>query len=395
MGRQITNPKTCPYTICLVCEGEKTEPYFFLKLVKDLETVPYELHTDPQVVLGESAGGGGRAVRHLPLLSGGEVAEEVHLPYPLNFVEVGRRYLDSRIYNEVWVVYDKDNHPAHAEAWASVIEYRRNVSQKLNLVFSSRCIEYYFLEHFEYINRPFEQCECKARDSKKNKLVVQNCCRTDRHHLPLENACDGVHEPVCINGYARHRDYWAGGAGKSSDAYDCIGNLWVGIINAHRLKWQRLLSESPKTPIYEYNPYLNTYRLALRLHEMASLEHGDVIEDKRVNGNVIVERKNDVLTVKNQRNSAIFFGAHDVKKYRNPEIMGGKWDRGKELPLNLRRMLQPGEEKDIYLSQIININEYLIINMGGHEYFCALEGSAPVGIDMNRVEPSSYFFTQQ
>lgn len=390
MGRSITNPKTCPYTICLVCEGEKTEPFFFLKLAKDLEAVSYELHTDPQVLLGESAGVGGRAVRHLPLLSGGEVAEEVHLPYPLNFVEVGKRYLESRIYNEVWVVYDKDNHPAHAEAWDSVIDYRRNVSRKLNLVFSSRCIEYYFLEHFEYINRPFEQCECKARDSKKNKLVVQNCCRSDRHHHPLANACDGVHDPVCINGYARHRRYWSRGVGKSSDAYDCIGNLWVGIINAHHLKWQSLLSMPSEPPVFDRNPYLNTYRLTLRLHDMASLEHADVIENKRVNGAIRLERNGDVLTLKNQLNSAISFNANDIKRYRKPAIRSGKWDRGTELPIDLHIILEPDKETSMDLTQMVGEDEYLIIRFGGYEYFCALEGDVSVGVDMESVEPSSY-----
>jgi len=390
MGRQITNPRKCPYTICLVCEGEKTEPCFFLKLVNDLGSVSYELHTDPQVILGESAGVSGRAVRHLPLQGSNVVADEVHLPYPLNFVEVGKRYLDSQIYNEVWVVYDKDNHPAHAEAWASVINYRRDVSRKLNLVFSSRCIEYYFLEHFAYIERPFEQCECKALDPKKNKLVVQNCCRSDRHHLPLDNACDGINDPICINGYARRRGYWSGGVGKSSDAYDCIGNLWVGIINAHRLKWHSLCSVSATLPIYERNPYLNTYRLTLRLHEMASLEHGDVIEDKRVDGTVVLERNDDILTLKNQLNNTVLFNANDVKKYSRPAVVSEKWCRGTELPITLQCVLEPGEEKRIDLTQIIGEDEYLIIRFGRYEYFCALEGTVSVSIDMESVEPSSY-----
>lgn len=389
MGR-LTNPRMCPYTICLVCEGEKTEPYFFLKLVNDLGPVSYELHTDPQVLMGESAGVSGRSVRHLPLQGSAVVAEELHLPYPLNFVEVGKKYVESQIYNEVWVVYDKDNHPAHAEAWASVINYRRDVSRKLNLVFSSRCIEYYLLEHFEYINRPFEQCECKARDPQKDKLVVQNCCRSDRHHLPLTNACDGVHEPVCINGYARNRGYWSGGVSKSSEAYDCIGNLWVGIINAHRLKWYSLLSMPANIPIYERNPYLNIYRLTLRLHEMASLEHGDVIVDRQVNGTIILERNGDVLTFKNHRNCIVLFNANDIKRYRKPAIRSGKWDKGVELPMGLRIMLEPNNETRIDLTQIIGEDEFLIIRFGDYEYFCALEGAVSVGIDMESVEPSSF-----
>lgn len=394
MGRQI-NPKTCPYTICLVCEGEKTEPYFFINLVKDFGTVSYVLYTDPQVMPTERAGVSGRAVRHLSLRGDGNTPKEARSPYPLNFVEVGIRYLDSHIFNEVWVVYDKDNHPAHADAWSSVINYRRDNTRKLNLVFSSRCIEYYFLEHFEYINRPFEQCECKAFDPSKKKQVVQNCCRTDRHHLPLAMACDGEHDPVCINGYARHRGYWTEGVGKSSDVYDCIGNLWVGIFNAHRLKWESLHNMPFESPIYERNPYLNTYRLTLRLCQMASLEHGDVITDNRANGTITIERNGDILTLKNQRNTSIFISGDYVKRYRKPNAMSNKWDRGEELPIDQHCLLNPNIEKNIDLTQIIDENEYLIIRFGDYEYFCALEGVVIAGIEMDNVEPSSYFYTQQ
>lgn len=393
MGRKISKPRESTYTICLVCEGEKTEPYFYTNLAEDLKPT-YKLHTDPLIGESKSAGVIGRPIRHRDLLQlGDEVQEAIHEAFPLNFVEVGKKYLESGMHNEVWVIYDKDGHPQHAEAWQAVLDYRNNINKKLNLVFSSRCFEYYILEHFEFIKRPFEECECKARNEEKGEPEAQNCCRTDKRNLPLSQACDGVNGSICINGYARHHHYWENDEVKKGNSYNKISNLWTGIMHAHRLKWWSLVNIDPRTPIYMRNPYLNAYRLTLRLNEMSSLEQGDEIVETYKTGALVIKRRGDTLMVRNEDNRTFIFGSLQVKKHQNPIGVKDKWGKGDEIPLALKHCLAPGSEITIDLTQIIGIDEFLIIQFGGHDYFCALEGNPPEGIKLNEVELTTPLFT--
>ena len=396
MCRQIVNLRHTPYSICLVCEGEKTEPFFYLSLVRDLGDVDYHLDTDPVVRLGEPIGVNSRAVRHLALMNGGTLPAQAHLPYPLNFVEIGKRYLDSEMHHEVWVIYDKDNHPAHAEAWRSAVDYRNQTSNKLNLVFSSRCIEYYLLEHFEYIDRAFSECECKGQKAIGNgrfKTVEQNCCRTDRKQ-PLANACDGVNNP-CINGYARHHGYWLNGEGKGNAAYGKVRNLWVGIYNAHRLKWWSLHQMPSDIPIYERNPYLNVYRLTLRLKEMSSLESGDVITTTNNLGGVIIERHGDIVTFTNEQTRRFVVGPTLIRKYRVPYTANGKWYLNQSIAHTFQCMLDTHESANLDLTGILGEDEFLLLKIGSHDYFCALEGEEIPDLIINEKEPTSALFTRR
>lgn len=73
-----------------------------------------------------------------------------------------------KVYDEVWVFFDKDGHPKAKEAFemARITEID---GKKINIAFSSRCFEYYLLLHFEPLYRAFEKSECNGKNYSKGK----------------------------------------------------------------------------------------------------------------------------------------------------------------------------------------------------------------------------------
>ena len=64
-----------------------------------------------------------------------------------------------KVYDEVWVFFDKDGHPKAKEAFemARITEID---GKKINIAFSSRCFEYYLLLHFERKHPEFHNPVC-------------------------------------------------------------------------------------------------------------------------------------------------------------------------------------------------------------------------------------------
>ncbi|MFW5891347.1 MAG: RloB family protein [bacterium] len=56
-------------------------------------------------------------------------------------------------YNSIWVIFDKDNHTDIERAF--IIAYKENI----NIIYSNRCFEYWYLLHFEYTTRDFLSCK--------------------------------------------------------------------------------------------------------------------------------------------------------------------------------------------------------------------------------------------
>ena len=88
---------------------------------------------------------------------------------PLNWVKGGIDNL--KVYDEVWVFFDKDGHPKAKEAFemARITEID---GKKINIAFSSRCFEYYLLLHFEPLYRAFEKSECNGKNYSKGKRYI-------------------------------------------------------------------------------------------------------------------------------------------------------------------------------------------------------------------------------
>ena len=83
-------------------------------------------------------------------------------PQPLNWVRAGQENLDT--FDEVWCIFDKDGHPRQKEAF-ELADKIKTEGKNLNIALSSRCIEYYFLLHFEYISKPLKNLSAMKKET--------------------------------------------------------------------------------------------------------------------------------------------------------------------------------------------------------------------------------------
>ena len=193
-------------------------------------------------------------------------------------------------------------------------------------------------------------------------------------------ACDG---DKCINGYARKHGYWQNS--KNDQTFSVVHNLWLGIFNSHRLKWNSLANITPATEIYERNPYLDTYRLTLRLMGYHSLEHGDSLFRKVGSGQFwILQRKGNTLTFKNDSvlSMSIPEGAISTMK----TLSDGKppIDVEWQVKCNLEEIrIATGEQYTIAIDDLLTSdNQYLKIHWYDDIYFCAKEDGIKEDFDM-------------
>lgn len=255
------------YSIGFVCEGEKTEPYFVKALydkVKDSTThsvtiVVHPVPVDTDAVTEHGSRRRKNVVSPVNLKNPDPLVTKYQsLPKPTNWVMAGEELLSSC--DEVWVLFDKDGHPDMHNAFAKVAQLKAQ-NRRFNIVFSSRCFEHYMLLHYELNYTAFEKSECNRKEN--YKTVYADC------QLPeaKEWGCDGS---LCINGYARKKEYWK--KSKDENAFEQCRNLWWGILNSFHVKWHSLCTEPITKAVYERNPYLNIYQMTLRMIEIVSLE---------------------------------------------------------------------------------------------------------------------------
>ena len=295
------------YSICVVSEGEKTENNFFDKLYKFEKSrnpeLPYTMQTVPPPVDDEHGDkeGTGRKSGTLNLKGSADavVDEYKGVPLPMKWVKMGIALAGT--FNEVWIDFDKDGHPAAREAFEEFITARAK-DKGLNLIFSSRSFEYYMLQHFEYLYHDFEKSECNEKvvrnKGKKTRTVYLGCC-TDQ---AKQGSCDGelgnTDKPPCINGYSRKQGYWT--ESKNDMAFNVVHNIYAGIVNSHNIKWASLSTEDIAKTVYERNPYLNTYRLTARLMMLGVLEQKDKASiDKGASYSYDMEREGNSLVFRN------------------------------------------------------------------------------------------------
>lgn len=246
------------YTILLICEGENTEPLIFNSIRDRIYGGEYAIDAkikivpEPKVeenppVAQQNIHKKKRKKRKLRPAKGEEPKIIKGVP-PLKWVLAGQEELKDGTYDEVWVVFDNDDHPAKEEAFEKAKE---TINGKfVNIAFSSRSIEYYFLIHFERTYYHFPKTDCK-----ENRISIK--CGTNSH----VNDCKGK---ICINGYARINKYWDDSKGKKS-SFDLIENkLVTGFQNAAWIRYKSDIHEGKKK-IFNRNPYLTIDFLIKRL----------------------------------------------------------------------------------------------------------------------------------
>lgn len=211
MARKNENSRQSRKVIHIVCEGTHTEPQFFGsirdRILDGKYTIGnYEINIIPKPIYSDDADD------HIPRARGvyqakkirrakkpGETEEGFLIGFaaPLNWVKTAQEKLRESNGDEAWAVFDKDGHPAMAEAFAAAEEVIGG--RTVGIAFSSRSFEYYLLLHFEYLYKEFNATECGERVNGNKKLL--KCM------LPEAKAgsCTG---DVCINGYARAKKHW-------------------------------------------------------------------------------------------------------------------------------------------------------------------------------------------
>ena len=200
-------------------------------------------------------------------------------------------------------------------------------------------------------------------------------------------ACNGDR---CINGYARKHGYWQNS--KSGQTFSFVRNLWYGIFNSHRLKWHSLATLPIGIEVYDRNPYLDSYRLTLRLMGYHALEHGDAIYHKVGNGHFhILKRNGNTITFKNesQLNMKIPAGSISILKAfteSRPQI-NVEW----QIKDNLEEVeVKPDSEYALSLENLLQHDDYYLkISWNDNIYFCAREDGISNGFDMSKFSLST------
>lgn len=155
--------------ILVVCEGSVTEPTYF-KALRD----QWKLHSAQVVVCGEECGNDPLSV----------------VEYALDRKQ-GRKKEKKRgqlPYDQVWCVIDSDVHPKLNAAR----ELAR--SKGIKLALSIPCFEFWFLLHFVYTTRQFENCEAVKREL-RSQLPGGNY---DKSNPPLQELIERTDE-ACTN----------------------------------------------------------------------------------------------------------------------------------------------------------------------------------------------------
>lgn len=370
--RQI-NSKATKFSMLLICEGIHTEPNFFGAMVEWLkeegkinfavQILPKPTITSDDNDLDLSRGTGTRKKRSLQ----NETPEQQELKKtpqfqgqpPLNWVEAGIEYL--YIYDEVWVIFDKDGHPKTADAFTRAKEKEID-GKKVKIAFSSRCFEYYLLLHFELIYKVFEKSECNGKkysDKGRESKTVSYHCMTKR--AVEGKSCQG---DKCINGYARLKGYWEDSKGTYSTFPLVKNKLWIGISNAHAVRWKSK-TLLPDTPPYTRNPYVDADKLTCRLMGYETIEHKETKSIASGKDCCQITREKDMLTFTLESDTTIVIPTGNITVHNN--------QTGESHEAGVRLMLTPKQTvQTLNLQSVMSRDEHCIITILSESYFCTL-----------------------
>ena len=374
--------------LLIVCEGEITEPFYF-KILADqaiekgewdnVEIVPKPRLPENKPEKEPKNHKRAKRTFQNPTI---EVSEKGIMPAdatekkylkgntetwatPLRFVKEARDRFTEGAYDEVWVVFDRNGHPAHEAAFALAVE----TDKPVNIGFSSRSFEQWVLLHFEKSQLVFEATACKVRQKGQN---IQLGCMSDK---PLEGSCEG---DKCLVGYIR-KNYLADYSKKGNLAMIQLfeqltqpQSIQTALINAAWLQAKQyvLLEKNDNKP-YLINPYTNVDTLVKRLLNIhKNFIWSSVNQSVKVENLVIkVEntKKKLVITIKNEGKSAFSLNAQNLDNHF--QLL----NQTHQLPLTIDAsvLINPNETKPIYLN-FEAAGDVLLFKVGQHEVFIEL-----------------------
>lgn len=112
----------------IVCEGSKTERYYFESLIDD-----YKLGNNVKIATQTYT---------CPL----QLAR-----YASNYIHSDQEDEEKEVYDKVFCVFDKDTHEHYADA----LQFIKKNKKDLIAANSVPCFEYWLIIHFEYTSKPF------------------------------------------------------------------------------------------------------------------------------------------------------------------------------------------------------------------------------------------------
>jgi hypothetical protein len=340
------------YTILIICEGEKTEPLFFNsindelidgKYNNDIRKVNLRIAPEPVIekdVVSNVKHKHKRKKRTTNKVDSIDQKEEkikiLSGKPPLRWVLTAKEQLKIGAYDEVWVVFDNDDHPARLEAFK---EAKKKVKGKeVNIAYSSRSFEYYLLVHFEKTFMKFSNTDCK--------LDSNTFIRCGNNKYP-EYDCNGE---KCINGYAQIKSYWNNtddeNTKNSESTYSIIKNkLKTGFVNSEWIRFKSNIAEG-QLPIYDRNPYLSIDLLVKRLVD----DENNYIWISRISeqdiGTINIKIDNNTISITNISSKTIIFPASSICAIRETTIC-----------LNNREIIEINDSLEIDISAY-NSNYY-------------------------------------
>ena len=260
MGR-----KKLRYSFYIVCEGTKTEPFYFDGLKKYItnnniwgDDTHITINISPEPAVEEEEQRKKTISKHKtkrkrrklnqPIRQNEELIENEYKALPTRFVREAQFQLMEEVHDEVWVVFDHDNHPDHSKAFSLAKQIIKN--KHVNIAFSSIAFEHWILLHYEKNSTPFKKSECRD-----GKLVLK--CGSGVNN----NDCYGG---SCIGGHLRVMEYLPlNGTTKKGSIFPLLAPyIKFACINA---SWLRHKQDYSIAQIYNLNPYTDVDILVLRL----------------------------------------------------------------------------------------------------------------------------------
>lgn len=325
------------YTLLIICEGKNTEPFFFASIrdrimdgLYPVEAMAITIRPEPRNdvdvdnIDNTSPHRPTRKTRRL-LPPRAPIEDEIPGVPPLKGVLAAQKELRDGTFNEVWVVFDDDHHPAKAEAFSKADEMIDG--KRVNIAYSSISFEYYLLLHFERIYKTFEKSECREN----NRTLI---CSSGQH----PNDCQGE---KCVGGYARKRGYWQDSKSTRSLFPLIEDKLKIGFWNS---AWLRYTSQmhSNNTALYKRNPFVTTDSVVKRLtgHEKKIFEVVPLERALRIQNKLCIIFQSD-LTIRfiNISDITIIIPAGSIlKKSLTNQV---------EETVGIRKFIPSGEEETI------------------------------------------------
>jgi|GEM_PF-2239963 hypothetical protein len=264
--------------------------------------------------------------------------EKEYLEQPVCYVKTAQKALEDGSYAEVWAVFDLDGHTGHARAAALALIPING--QTVNIAFSSRSIELWFLLHFGQYGQAFQKTSCKKDDGGREQ------------HCNVEILCTNEGRGECLSGFLRRNTLLTNYLKNDTEIYHLLEpHLFEAFQNANWLRSQY----EPNIPFFERNPYTSMDMLVKRM--LRIMIPGDQIQIGGFNLRLEQIFPTICLVMENcsKKRQVIrkdHFGVWDQNNVEiefNFECPKAVWEEGESNPVELRIDYKIEDEQVIWL----------------------------------------------